>query len=54
MLGLWRKIGDNGLTYSTLLNNQTFYPRFLKDIRDCKRELVIESPFITQARMNAL
>ncbi len=54
MLTVFRKRGDAGLTQSTLLDNRTFYPSFLSVMRACKSELIIESPFITQARMNAL
>ena len=54
MLTLFRKRGDAGLTQSILLDNRTFYPSLLSDIKACKRELIIESPFIAQARMDAL
>lgn len=42
------------LPSSTLLNEQTFYKAFLYDLDNCRDSLLIESPFITQARMNAL
>ncbi len=54
MLKLFRKSNDEGLCSSTLLDNRTFYPAFLKDVERCKHELIIESPFITDKRMNAL
>lgn len=39
---------------SKLYDQTTFYTAFERDLRRCKRELVIESPFITTRRMNAL
>lgn len=42
------------LPESTLLNEQTFYTVFLRDLDRCRKSLLIESPFITQARMSAL
>ena len=54
MLGLFRRRGDEGLTRSILLDNRTFYPAFMRDLDRCKRELIIESPFITHKRMTAL
>src|SRR5476649_1651041 len=54
MLKLFRKPNDEGLCSSILLDNRTFYPKFMRDIERCKCELIIESPFITAKRMNAL
>jgi phosphatidylserine/phosphatidylglycerophosphate/cardiolipin synthase-like enzyme len=34
-----------------LLNEETFYPSFLKDLGNCQREVIIESPFITHRRL---
>lgn len=42
------------LLTSTLYDDQSFYPAFLKDLHNCKRVAFIESPFITHKRMNAL
>ncbi len=42
------------LATSTLFSECTFYPAFMKDLDRCKRELIIECPFITHKRMNAL
>jgi phosphatidylserine/phosphatidylglycerophosphate/cardiolipin synthase-like enzyme len=39
---------------SSLHDEKTFYPAFLKDLAHCKREVIIESPFITSERMNML
>ncbi len=54
MLDLFRRRGSKDLTRSILLDNQTFYPAFMRDLDRCKRELIIECPFITHKRMNAL
>ena len=39
---------------SKLYDQDTFYTAFERDIKRCKRELIIESPFITTRRINAL
>ncbi len=39
-------------SFSSLFDESTFYNAFLKDIRSCKKEIIIESPFITTERMN--
>lgn len=39
---------------SKLYGQDTFYKAFECDLKHCKRELIIESPFITARRMNAL
>ena len=36
---------------SELFNEKTFYKQFLKDLADCRKEVVIESPYITSFRM---
>jgi len=42
------------LHVTTLFDQDTFYPAFQKTLRTCKRELIIESPFITMKRINLL
>ena len=42
------------LNPSKLYDQNTFYRAFERDLKHCKRELIIESPFITTRRMNAL
>ncbi len=42
-----------GLT-SKLFDQRTFYPVFRGDLAGCKREVIIESPFITFERTQAL
>jgi hypothetical protein len=39
---------------SKLYDQDTFYTAFKRDLKRCRRELIIESPFITARRMNAL
>jgi phosphatidylserine/phosphatidylglycerophosphate/cardiolipin synthase-like enzyme len=35
---------------SELFDEEGFYPAFLNDIKSCKDEIIIESPFLTEAR----
>ncbi len=39
---------------SILCDEVSFYEHFLKDIKKCKSELIIESPFITSRRVSCL
>ena len=39
---------------SSLFNQDTFYKAFIKDLRSARCIVVIESPFITQRRMDQL
>jgi len=41
----------NSLLTSQLHDEHTFYQTFLKDLANCKSEVIIESPFITSERM---
>ncbi len=43
---------QNILFSSELFNEDTFYKAFLNDLENCKKEIIIESPFITTERMN--
>ncbi len=54
MLSIFRRRTDGNLAQSKLFDEQTFYPAFMRDIARCERELIIECPFITHKRMNAL
>ena len=36
---------------SSLFDEKTFYQTFLDDLKHCQKEVIIESPFITSARM---
>lgn len=42
------------LLSSKLFDEKTFYSPFLKDIRNCQSELIVESPFITYRRLSEL
>lgn len=42
------------LAHSKLFDEETFYPAFIKDLKGCGSELIIESPFITSRRLNYL
>lgn len=39
------------LLKSNLFDELSFYQTFLRDLEDCKEEIVIESPFVTYQRM---
>lgn len=39
---------------SKLFDEDTFYPRFIKDLSQARSEVIIESPFITSQRMYSL
>lgn len=42
----------NSLPFSSrLYDERTFYQTFLKDLKYCQSEIIVESPFITTARM---
>ena len=42
------------LLTSTLYDENSFYARFMSDLRQCQHEVIIESPFITTKRLNIL
>ncbi|MEI6053803.1 MAG: phospholipase D-like domain-containing protein [Candidatus Saccharibacteria bacterium] len=44
----------NNLSHSRLYDQNTFYDAFLKDLRRAKSLVIIESPFITEKRMQVL
>jgi phosphatidylserine/phosphatidylglycerophosphate/cardiolipin synthase-like enzyme len=39
---------------SSLFNEKNFYPAFIRDLQNCKQEVVIESPYISQKRITYL
>ena len=51
---LFKRPDPTPLLTSKLYDERSFYPAFMNDLAKCKRELIIESPFITHKRMNAL
>ena len=48
-----RPITDD-IVSSSLHNQDTFFGVFHRDIKQCQKELIIESPFITERRMQVL
>lgn len=50
--GLFRlnKSRSSDLLTSSLFDENTFYQAFMKDLKNCQSELLIECPFITQRR----
>jgi phosphatidylserine/phosphatidylglycerophosphate/cardiolipin synthase-like enzyme len=42
------------LLSSKLYDGESFYPELMKDLNKCQHELLIESPFITNRRLNVL
>ncbi|HSW97578.1 MAG TPA: phospholipase D-like domain-containing protein [Candidatus Saccharimonadales bacterium] len=39
---------------SSLYDERTFYEKFISDLLTCQKEVIIESPFITNSRMKML
>lgn len=39
------------LAHSKLFDEDTFYKQFIEDLKHCKKEVIIESPYITTQRM---
>lgn len=39
---------------SSLFDERTFYPQFVRDLQDAEKEVIIESPFITLKRSESL
>ena len=56
MLNLLRhyKASPASLLSSSLYDEQTFYKAFIKDLKYCQEEIIIESPFMTARRVNML
>lgn len=51
---LWRRFLSSDLVRSRLFDEKTFYRQFIHDLGSVKREVVIESPYITSQRMFTL
>jgi phosphatidylserine/phosphatidylglycerophosphate/cardiolipin synthase-like enzyme len=49
-----RPISSPELHISSLYDETTFYESFMRDLRRCRDEVIIESPFITSKRMSML
>lgn len=48
---LSRRYDDSDLLLSELYDEQTFYPAFMRDLKDCNSEAIIESPFVSSRRL---
>lgn len=51
---LWKKRVKGSLLSSKLFDEETFYKAFIRDIRECKEEVIIESPYMTFKRVSTL
>ncbi len=51
---LRRKSSTYNLSQSQLYDAETFYQAFAKDLHKCSKELIIESPLLTKARVDSL
>ena len=49
-----RTMQNNPFPVSALFNEKNFYEQFIYDLRQSKNEVIIESPFISTARMKVL
>lgn len=49
---LSHNVAASDLVDSKLFNEDTFYPAFMKDLKNCGSELIVESPFITNRRLD--
>jgi len=51
---LRRSPSPSDLLTSTLYNEKYFYPTFMRDLKRCKTEVIIESPYMTMPRVQVL
>lgn len=49
-----RPAAQTDLISSKLYDQDSFYPNFLKDLANCRSEVIIECPFITSRRLKTL
>ena len=54
MFGLRKPQSSDALLFSNLLDQSSFYGTFEKDLARAKREVIVESPFISFERLNYL
>jgi phosphatidylserine/phosphatidylglycerophosphate/cardiolipin synthase-like enzyme len=55
MIFFWNKKQTlNNLEASKLFDETSFYKQFIADLLNCKKEVIIESPYITSSRMELL
>ena len=48
------KLASPDLMYSRLFDEHSFYSAFIRDLKSAKKEVIIESPYITCRRVNQL
>jgi phosphatidylserine/phosphatidylglycerophosphate/cardiolipin synthase-like enzyme len=48
------KVPLEDLLTSSLFDERTFYKSFIKDLKNCETEVIIESPYMTVGRLNVL
>lgn len=51
---LWFRKSSDFISSGQLLNQDSFYKVFLKDVSEARQEIIIESPFLTLKRLNIL
>jgi len=51
---LHRRTSPSDLLTSSLFDENTFYKAFARDLKHCKKEVIIESPYMTVPRVNSL
>lgn len=56
MLSLFSRTRNSvpDLLNSMLFSEQTFYTSFLRDLKHCQNEVIIESPYMTVSRVNKM
>ena len=54
MFNLFRQSPQGDLVSSSLFDEKTFYQKFIDDLKQCEKEVIIESPYITNSRAQQL
>lgn len=54
MFSLLRRTPPHDLLTSKLFDEKTFYKAFINDLKKCKKEVIIESPYMTTNRLSTL
>lgn len=54
MIKFWSNSTPSELVTSTLYDENSFYQKFMQDLKKCQSEAIIESPFITSRRLATL
>lgn len=48
------KVSTSSLPKSKLFDETTFYNSFMKDLKYCQKEVIIESPYMTMPRVTTM